>query len=259
MRDELESSQIIGADLCTLARLLNDYSVCADTSALETAGQNCQYLNEANCWKYNLGKLVFQIDKMGSQIPFDSYDLSVSLTVHIAGNLDNEVETIKDPLKRLSFDIEIEGFRDNLTTQELDVMYSSWHLDRHIIEEGDGDNKFVHPIYHFSFGGNKMEEKGDIFGNSLVLPTPRIAHPPMDAILGIDFILQNYFTREKISKIVSDPEYIGIMKRAQERLLKPYFLSIVSFWNDSLFKVKEEFIKLHDQFSSHLLYPTFYK
>lgn len=258
MNKELENNKVIGRDLCVLARLLIDYGLCSDTSALDKAGQICQYLNESDRWHYTLDKIVFRIDSVGHRIPQDSYELTASLSIDIRSNGIEVEDVLSDPLEYLVFDIEVEGFRDNFETQELDCLYSSWHLDRHIANEGDGETKYIHPMYHFTFGGNKMGVKGDVFGDCLILPSPRIAHPPMDAILGIDFLLQNYLHRDKITSLISDPEYIDIIHRAQERLVKPYFLSIVSFWNEILFKHETDHIVTHHQFSNKTLYPFYY-
>lgn len=251
MSEELEN-EIIGNDLCKLAEKLISYGLCDDTSALNTAGQQC--LNPAlapNTWSYNLEKIVFKIDPVGGQLPFNSEDISISLSIKISGSIYDNIKNIQNPLNSLLFDIEIEGFRENVNTQDVDVLYSSWHLDRHIFSDGDGTPKYSHPLYHFTYGGDKMEAKGDIYGNCIVLPTPRIAYPPMDAILGIDFILQNYFHKEKISDIIQDTEYIEMIQRAQERLLKPYYSSIMSYWD------KESYKPVND-FSYKMLFPLFY-
>lgn len=258
MKQEYVESKSIGSDLCSLARLLVQYGICIDTSSLENAGQSCLHLQEDTAWRYELNKISFEINKVGGMIPSGAYDLSVSLSLNIIGGTANVGVGIWDPLEKLVFDIELEGFRDNISQDDLVELYSSWHLDRHIGKEGDGRNKYSHPMYHFTFGGNKMEDKGDVFGDCLILPSPRIAYPPMDAVLGIDFLLQNYLHRDKISDLISDPEYINIVKRAQDRLVKPYFFSIVSFWNETLFENEDNHIECDNQFSNKVLYPLFY-
>ena len=83
-----------------------------------------------------------------------------------------------------------------------------------------------------TYGGNRLEGRGvDNFGASLILPSPRIAYPPMDVILGIDFILQNYFPLDKISKLLDESKYREIVFNSQQRLWKPYYISLSSVWN----------------------------
>jgi hypothetical protein len=86
-----------------------------------------------------------------------------------------------------------------------------------------------------------MEERGNDFGNSLILPSPRFCYPPMDAVLGINFIIRNYLHKTKIEKLVRDPEYYQILKRSQERLWKPFFCSLYSYWNIGEFAVTSDF------------------
>ncbi|KFF01359.1 hypothetical protein IX39_12350 [Chryseobacterium formosense] len=244
MSSELEN-KIIGSDLCKLADLLQQYNLCSDVSPLQNAGILCLHSATEHSWEYSMAKMVFRADEVGGRIPLESEDFSVSLTVEIQGiSLTDE---LKDPLTKLFFDIEIEGIH-SLDCRDL---YASWHLDRHIGKSTDAKTKYSHPFYHFTFGGDKMECKGDMFGGTLILPSPRIAYPPMDAILGIDFILQNYLHKDQLNAIIQDSEYTEIIRRAQERLLKPYFSSIMSYWDKATYTPVVDF-------SCNKLFPLFY-
>lgn len=259
MKQEYVDSKSIGSDLCSLARLLVQYGICIDTSSLENAGQSCLHLQEDTAWRYELNKISFRINEVGGIIPIGAYDLSASLSLTIIGGSANGDQEIWDPLEKLVFDLELEGFRDNIGHDNLDELYSSWHLDRHIFKVGDGKGKYSHPMYHFTFGGNKMEEKGDIFGDCLILPSPRISYPPMDAALGIDFVLQNFLHRDRIAEIVADPDYRAIVYRAQQRVMKPYFLSLASYWNNEVFDgIQEYYLIPQEHFLPQALFPLFY-
>jgi hypothetical protein len=228
---EIENKEI-GEDLCLLAELLFSEGLCIDTSALNNAGNVCSKIPENNQWKYSLGKLDFSIDEVGSTIPPTATELVLRFSISIGGS-ENGVNEITDPLNSLTFDLEISGsFYDDEVNDVLDL-YCSWHLDRHIFQAGDGKNKFSHPLYHFTFGGNKMEGSGLDFGSTLILPSPRLAYPPMDAILGVDFILQNYFHKDKTNKLMENPKYLEMVKKSQTRLWQPYFDSIAAKWGNA--------------------------
>lgn len=102
---------------------------------------------------------------------------------------------------------------------------SSWHLDRHT---DTGIPTSFHPFYHLTFGGKHMESldvEGEAkFGHSLIVRAPRISHPPMELILGIDYILQHYFVNSELD-LLSDANYILIIKKLKTRFWMPYYLS----------------------------------
>ena len=231
----------IGEDLCRLAQLLIDTGLCKDASALNTAGKECSKLPEDIQWNYSLGKIDFEPDEVGSTIPLNATDLVLRLSLSINGR-QQDVKIIHDPLDDLTFDIEIFGAHIDATSDSVVELYCSWHLDRHISKPNDGSTKYSHPLYHFTFGGRKMEDGGLNFGACLILPSPRFAYPPMDAILGIDFILQNYFHKDRIKKLVNMPEYMDIIRKSQERLWQPYFYSLASNWlNLGMMNFSDEF------------------
>lgn len=224
---------MIKSDFDYLASLLYDEQICRDIEQInKTVGRlyNVNHLDQHN---YKIVNFEFiNIDKIGKSIPKDADDLSILFSICINFR-ENIAGLINDPLEKLEFNIELFGYHLSEDCPQGMHLHSSWHLDRHIFDGSEEENKYSHPHYHFTFGGNKMKNKIGTFdyGQSLILPTPRIAYPPMDAILGIDFILQNYYNKNKVRKIVSDSKYIEIISEAQERLWKPYYMSIFAKWN----------------------------
>lgn len=223
---------MITNDFAHLATLLYAANICRDTDQLNKIVGRLYNVNHTDEHMYKVVDFEFiNIDKIGKSIPVDADDLEIKFSVCI----DSKQYTagiIEDPLNNLKFNIELFGF---MLTEGCDIvaLHSSWHLDRHIFENSEEESKYLHPHYHFTFGGDKMKAQLGVmdYGQSLILPTPRIAHPPMDAILGIDFIIQNYYTKSKVQDILTDSQYIQIISNAQERLWKPYYMSIFSKWN----------------------------
>lgn len=128
---------------------------------------------------------------------------------------------IKDPITKWGgFDIILEGFINDKSE-----VIASWHLDKREVSE---TYSFIEPEYHFSFGGQKMEEKLEIswnFGDTLLMRTPRLMHPPMGVILGIDFILNNYVDRDYCGDLLDKKEYKEIISEMKQILWKPYALA----------------------------------
>lgn len=102
---------------------------------------------------------------------------------------------------------------------------------------GDNEPENVHPRYHFQFGGNEVLNWIDAcemnFGSSLFLDTPRLSHPPLDIILGIDFVLSNFYG-EKWKNLTQDSTYRKLLAEAQERFWKPYAMSLASTWTNTI-------------------------
>lgn len=224
---------MINSDLNYLAELLYKEQICRDIEQLNKTIGRLYNVSHSDKHNYKIVNFEFiNIDKIGKSIPSDSDDL----LIHFSICIDIREQTaglIHDPLDDLKFNIELFGYLLNTECPDGMKLHSSWHLDRHIFEKSEEESKYSHPHYHFTFGGDKMKAQIGTYdyGQTLILPTPRIAYPPMDAILGIDFIIQNYYTKSKVRNILSDSEYIRIISSAQERLWKPYYMSIFSKWN----------------------------
>ena len=86
----------------------------------------------------------------------------------------------------------------------------------------------LHPIYHLTFGGTHMENlqnSGSDFGRALILRTPRITHPPMEVILGIDFIFNHFIPKSELD-LLSDRRYIEVINELKSYIWLPYSLAI---------------------------------
>lgn len=130
-----------------------------------------------------------------------------------------------DPLKHLEFNIVVIGMKD-----EKDHIIS-YHLDRH--PEGEKEPMSSHPKYHFQFGGRKLNKEKYDFGQSIILDSPRLMHYPMDIILGVDFVLSNFFPRIW-SELKKEGEYISLITAYRDKLIKPYFCSLTNHWRGEL-------------------------
>ena len=222
--------KIIGDNLCTLATMLADAGLCNDVGPLTHAGNLCSKNATATDYTYKFNYLEFNISTQPGAVPALCDQLKLRFSIDITGVIEADNSLIIDnPLKSLNFDLELIGLSYDIELTEISL-HSSWHLDKHIRGKKDGVTKYSHPEYHLAFGGSKMEANDGIYGASLIMPAPRLAYPPMDAALGINFILQNYFHKDKIEKVISDPIYKKIMYNSQDRLMRPYFQSIYSNW-----------------------------
>lgn len=219
--------QIIASDIFDFAELLVSHNIIQDAKSLYDASARLQNSQNTNEWRYECDNLKFTVEgAVAGTIPQKISLIEIFFSISSTGVFSND-DICRNPLSKLNFDIELEGFCES--EDKIDNYFASWHLDKHI---QSSQCYYIHPEYHLTFGGNKLEEKGvDNFGSTLILPAPRVAYPPMDVVLGIDFILQNYFPFEKISKLLDESKYKEIIFNSQQRLWKPYYLSLSSAWN----------------------------
>lgn len=179
-------------------------------------------------WGYDAPNLLFRLpNEPENSTPYPLKKVELSLTVIVRGNTDN-LNSCNDPFESLNFDIIMKGKHD---TKDVRATY---HLDRHIFEEGDNPSIEAHPCYHFQFGGKKMiEENGTPInlGDLMILDSPRISYHPMDLILGVDFLLSNFLPENWNNLTSTVDEYNTLVEKYQNLFLKPYALSIASHWD----------------------------
>jgi len=201
-------------DLSKLIEVIEIEKVTGDFSELQKL---LVIIDQKERVEYKIENLCFFINgKIKGTLPeqINYYQVYFDIMVMIK----EELNINSDPLGCYNLDITVKGY-ENKSTLKKD--YSSrWHLDKH---NNEGSTKYTHPIYHFQFGGKKME----LIDTELsVLSSPRIPHPPMDIFLGFHFIISNFFNAKQFSfvnSLLANYEYLQIIKRAQVRLWKPYF------------------------------------
>jgi hypothetical protein len=220
----------LAKELDVMQHLLIKHSICNDTSPLAAAYGACMRDSNDATWSYRISNLLFQVPNMGHTIPHDADDLTVSLSVKVKGPFHPD-DKVRNPLTDLEFNVVVLGGRYD-TNGDVVELISSWHLDKHIPENGEEVTKFIHPEYHMTYGGRRMWDKTSFdYGQTLILPTPRLNSPPMDGILGIDFVIHNYLKREQHKNLTTSREYQCIIQQAQVRMWKPYYLAIAKAYH----------------------------
>lgn len=132
----------------------------------------------------------------------------------------NEEEKDNDLLSVYDCNIQIKGY-----DYEKGVRRKfAWHLDC----EENIQGKFIHPHFHFHAGGKKLSGLGT--GELLLISSPRIAYPPMDLPLAINFIIQNFIHQKEMSsqyRVLNDKYYKWILGQSINNILRPYFNDVV--------------------------------
>ncbi len=192
--------------------------------------------NDDDTWEYSLTKLEFKnINIERHTRPLKVNKLAnagegiakVLLSVSCHCNSGHNEEKIEDPIKSLAtkFIVQFEYIEDG-KPDELKIIQSSWHLDKHSPEKPPDSS---HPLYHYEFGGTEITKDIDFnFGDFFLIDTPRIMHPPLDIVLAIDFIIKNYYKKEDHISLTGQELYKRYVKNAQFRIWKPYAISFAS-------------------------------
>lgn len=219
-----------------------------------------QYIAVLNKFKAELKPLQFnfaELEKIGKTIRQDKHSFSyvfskfkivipkkikpshsipkiigdITITIIVKDTISIRVPTeekIEDPLLKLdNFNIILNSGKYN----------SSWHLDRHIMAENEGEGKHLHPIYHMTFGGHVMEsqqqEDEDIYGSSLIVRSPRLMHPPLELILGLDFIFRHFIPKSRL-KLLSNPQYNDLVNKIKKLIWLPFSLALAKNYCDNI-------------------------
>jgi hypothetical protein len=207
-------------NLLYMAQLLSRKipAICLDVGPMQSAGNRCLANIKKGRYSYYMDRLSFKVSSSG-HIPSDAPS-NVEIFLSVRASSLREVK-VYDPFSLLEFNIEIEA-HGNVTKH-----LGAWHLDRHITSDEETDALDVHPLYHFHFGGNAIKQIQNDVGRILVLEGPRIAHPPMDVLLGIDFIL-SHFAGGAWRHLKEDTTYKSYLKPSQDFLFKNYISSLHS-------------------------------
>lgn len=233
LEDDLD---VIIRDLANIALLLNDSSICPNTGPIDAAIYDCQSRSTEMYYCYSLNSLDFNpncIYPPGGTLPLRLDNIFIRLSIEVrgrymSGQLIDPLEQIEEGEVKRPPCCDLELYATNECNGEL---YSAWHFDKDF--EGATNisgQTYLHPKYHWTFGGNRMEytDLGGIF----IFPAPRIAHPPFDAILAIDYIIKHFIPNEIHIELTSSSEYINIVARSQRRIWRPFILTLASFWTD---------------------------
>lgn len=223
-------------ELLTLAEILEANLPGFDGGSLKNAANECRDPTEYDkpSWGYSVDLLQFFEYEPSSNLRPEiarAGDLYLEVDLRIAGRCNSLVAGTEDPLHELELNLLIWG-----ENEEKDLL-SAWHLDRHISKEGD-EMCTDHPLYHFQFGGKKMREQIQEYGELLVPEAPRIAFPPMDAVLAVNFVLANFFGDQWKSLVdleEGDDEYRKLVADAQNRLWRPYAQALSTAWTPGPF------------------------
>lgn len=224
-------------DLKFLHEIILNYEVLGDFKGLvdliEVIEKNTNDIVDYNFSNFS----IYLKGSIAGAVPKDLHYCKIDLENRLA--LKDSLNSNIDPLFKYTLDLKVSLYKSNRDTNK--EYCSTWHLDR---EDREDNFSYVHPYYHFQFGGKKLEY---LDPNMAILSSPRIPHPPMDVILAFHFIINNFVDRKRfdyVDKIKTDPTYIRIITNSKKRLWISYFEGL-------------SFSSQHDDYKIERLFPLY--
>lgn len=219
-------------ELLTLYELLqNKFGASVNSldplmQAYNTLQKDAETKKNSTIWGYKITNLILPLGVNRHIIPTDINSLRVRIDCNVVCDMNNWGK-LNDPFESYNFAIIIFGEKDS-------TRFSiCWHIDK---DDGRESNEH-HPLYHiqYSDGVNHFGKNEDSFnwGHVIYLDSPRIAHYPMDIILGIGFYLTNFHQKGKFEDFLNNHSFRRLYTQSKNNILKPYFLNLTSHWNDS--------------------------
>lgn len=206
-------SSLFSKDYCELSSLKNA------AKTLEAQANGSATLDE---WGYKIENMILPVGDVRNTEP-----AGIVVRVNMGCECRSKVADYNktcDPFTVYSFHLHVYGDYQGMTY--------SWgmHLEK------DTSNKPTewHPQYHLHCfdGRNEMKhalKDTDQKRGMLYLNVPRLAHYPLDIVLGIGFCLMNFHTKDVFTKLYQqDREFTRLYQASQERILEPYFNAITS-------------------------------
>ncbi|WP_133164349.1 hypothetical protein [Solimonas fluminis] len=209
----------ISSDLIQLSQVLERKAsgVILNPEVLKSSANAVTRNTSGYVWRYEIAGLQLRVQVPRNSLPTScAGTLTIEADLTLAGDCSEE---LPDQVTHLILQI--------LIRSDAGEHVCAWHFDRHI-EEGNPPLE-AHPLFHFQHGGHAMHPHAESLGKSLLLPAPRLAFPPMDAVMTIDFILSN-FAGECWKVLREEPLYVRLLRESQELFLRPYVERIASWW-----------------------------
>lgn len=213
----------IGHDLRILGELISNHQ-------LSVAGDRIVHSASGDLWQSVGGVDVLNIELANIELKIHSEQrfkpAGVELDDHLVANiiLQQDLELASagaslDSILQNAVSFEIKGEVTRGRTKR--EVISAWHFDRHSHESAPSST--CHPTYHWQFGGWGLKEISDQIDGVLIMDTPRLFAPPLDAVLAVDFLLAHFNGPRWQTVRTQEPRYAEIVRRSQARLWKPYF------------------------------------
>jgi hypothetical protein len=211
------------SDLRVLAESLLNAGACDDISPLLSAAYQCVADTPRTAdWAYDVSVLRFRVNRLAGSRPLGTHSFAATLSVSLSELVRDQVLSV-DPFVHLAINVVLTGTSLSGGSQPVTA---AWHFDRHVGLPNDTEGE-IHPRYHVQYGGREMHDLA--LGHTMLSDAPRLLYPPMDAVLAVDFVVSNY-RYDAWVLLRDDASYNRLIAASYERLWRPWFSCIGSYW-----------------------------
>ena len=114
-----------------------------------------------------------------------------------------------------------------LVKDDKGALCSGFHIDK--VGPDEVSTEF-HPLYHVHF----INESQLGESQALSMDVPRLAHHPVDLLLGLLLVFANY-DKEKYDELIADANCLGLFRESSLHILGPYYKSFSAIrWKEDL-------------------------
>lgn len=197
------------------------YSTLQKIAEIHAEGlYQCMDVIKSSPFKYGEEQLVMSVDDITINVePTNIRHLSLTgkidhilMHLYFEGVIDANVwkDKEKNPWLNISYKSILE-----VMTIDGEKFYKDFHID--YLQQSNTGFEDIHPQSHVHFSSRNDNVE------ALNIDVPRLAHYPVDIVLGLSISLQNY-APDLFAKLILDNQYVSLCLQSQKRILIPYYV-----------------------------------
>ncbi|MGN8711189.1 hypothetical protein ACTNDU_09385 [Hallella faecis] len=218
----------IASDLKKFANVLqNTFGRTFALSPITSAIEEVKTYGEEGRWGYSVENLIIPTKITRHLCPSNLKKCELSVSAQVKGSTKNwDEKGLVERLDDSNFNatLRAENYKKPNVTFEYKV---GFHIDK--LRDSDGSEE-MHPLYHVHYF-NESGIEGDNNMRAFNLDSPRLAHHPVDFILGTILVIAN-FNKQKYDEICENGLCKGLCLEYANKIIRPYYKSISDIFGD---------------------------
>jgi hypothetical protein len=211
----------IVSDLMRLeAALKKLFGQAFNTSEIDNAINTLTNYSETGKWGYEISELMIpiEINRHLKPATLKGENCLLSISVKVKGSTTAWYKDIaSEYFDELNFDV---SFSSNQESNDFEYN-TQFHIDK--VRQNDSSEE-MHPIFHVHYN-NESGVIGSKEKRCLNTDLPRLAHHPVELILGTILVIANY-NSPKFEEIKDNGYWVGLSRSYMTKIVYPYYKKI---------------------------------